>query len=61
MTFPLKQTAGTQAQVARSIQRRAVALAAMQSGEAKADAAVRAGVSRGQLNRLIRPDWRPGA
>lgn len=61
MTFPADTHTGTIAQVTESIRRRAVALAALQQNVPKDEAAARVGITRGQLNRLIRPDWRPGA
>lgn len=58
--FPAKCHTGTQAQVARSVRRRAIALAALQCGVGKDEAAARAGITRNMLNRLIREDWSPG-
>ena len=61
MTLQQRIVHATQVQVARSIGRRAVALAALQTGADKNAAAARVGITRGHLNRLLRSDWRPGA
>lgn len=59
--FPLNIHHGTHAQIERSVRRRAVALSALQDGVDKDSAAARVGITRGQLNRYLRDDWRPGA
>lgn len=61
MTFPRDVHTGTHAMIVRSIQRRAVALCALQCGLDKDAAAERVGVERNMVNRWLRPDWKPGA
>jgi len=60
MSFPAQTHIGTQVQIKRSVQRRAIVLTALQCGIDKDAAAARAGITRGQLNRLIRQDWEAG-
>jgi hypothetical protein len=58
---PCPWVPATHARVATAIRRRAVLIAAIESGVPRYKAADRAGVSDRTARRYLSPQWRPGA